>query len=147
MTVDMDSISFDPIIPVKLKKSFFASSEGMQIEYVKLKGKNLKIAVMFPINDVNESGLYVLKSVKLKGKVHDKTFLISELDEYSDIDLILEHSAVTATINEKNCAVESNCFAPHVPVIPTDPYGIEVSSGKLAVTFTGDVGVTFNMYP
>ncbi|HPA57384.1 MAG TPA: hypothetical protein PLT70_08150, partial [bacterium] len=146
MNVDMDSITFDPVIPVALRKEFFNNGEGIQIKYFKLKGKNLKIAVMFPFDDENESGQYILKSVKLDGKVHDKTFLISELDEYSDIDLILEHSNISGTITEKNCAVESNCFAPHAPVIPTDPYGIAVSGGKLAVTFTGDNGVTFNMY-
>lgn len=146
MNVEMDSISFDPVIPVALRKEFFNNGEGIQIKYFKLKGKNLKIAVMFPFNDENESGQYVLGSVKFNGKVHGSTFLISELDEYSDIDLILEHSAATGTITEKNCSIESNCFAPHAPVIPTSPYGIEVSSGKLAVTFTGDNGVTFNMY-
>jgi len=146
MNIDMDSISFNPVIPVALRKDFFNNGEGMQIKYFKLKGKNLKIAVMFPINDENESGVYIFDSLKIKGKVHAGKVLINELDEYSEIDVILKHSAVTGTITEKNCAVESNCFAPHAPVIPTTPYGVAVSAGKLAVTFTGDSGVTFNMY-
>ena len=146
MNVDMDSITFDPIIPVALKKSFFPDSYGIQLDNVKIKGKTLKIAVMFPFNDENDSGLYVFSSLKINGTVHDKKVLLSELDEYDDIDIILEHSSVSGSVNKIDCSTESNCFAPNVPVIPTSPYGVAVDTGKLTVTFTGDSGVTFNIF-
>lgn len=146
MNVDLDSITFDPMIPVVLKTSLFQNSYGIQLNHIKIKGKNIKLAVIFPFNDEKETGVYVVKSLKIDGVVHDKKVLLSELDEYCDIDVILEHSDVTGTINEKDCSVESNCFAPHAPVIPTSPYGVAVDTGKLAVTFTGDSGVTFNIF-
>jgi len=146
MNVDIDSISFDPMIPVALKTSLFPDSDGIQLDNIKIKGKNIKLSVMFPFNDENETGIYVVKSLKISGVVHDKKVLLSELDEYCDIDVILEHSDVTGTINEKDCSVESNCFAPHAPVIPTSPYGVAVDTGKLAVTFTGDASVTSNIF-
>ncbi len=146
MNVDVDSITFDPIIPVELKKSFFSDSYGIQLDNVKIKGKNLKIAVMFPFNDKNDSGIYVVKTIKKRGEIHTKKILFSELEEYDDIDIILEHSNDSGTIKKLDCGEESNCVAPHAPTISTDPYGIAVDNGKLTVTFSGDTGVTFNVF-
>jgi len=146
MNVDTDFITFDPIIPAALRNGFFAGSNAIEIKDVLIKGKKLKITVTLPEKDDKEIGFYLFKSLKLNGNDHDGKIPLSELGSTNEIGIELEYSDAAGTVNEKDCSVESNCFAPLAPVIPTSPYGVAVSSGKLAVTFTGDSGVTFNMY-
>lgn len=146
MDVDVDSITFDPMIPVSLKKNLFPDSYGTQLDNVTIKGKNLKLKVYFPLDDTDDNGIYVFKELKKQGQVHDQKVLFSELEDYDTVSILLEHSSLSGSIKEVDCSVESNCFAPHAPVIPTSPYGVAVSAGKLAVTFTGDSGVTFNVF-
>jgi hypothetical protein len=118
----------------------------MQLKYVKIKGKHLKVKLYFPLDDTNDSGIYEFDSLKINGQVHDKKILFSELEDYDTVSILLKHSSESGTIKKADCSNESNCFAPHAPTIPTSPYGVAVDAGKLAVTFTGDSNVTFNIF-
>lgn len=146
MDVDVDSITFDPSIPAGLRNGFLGNSSEITLENVPIKGNKFRVTLVLPERDDKESGFYVVKSLKFNGTVHDKKILITELGSNDEVEIEFEYNSDSGTSKIVDCSNEANCFAPHAPTIPTSPYGVAVDSGKLAVTFTGDSGVTFNVF-
>ena len=123
----------------------FKNSTDITLSNIKYKGKTVNIVINIP-QSTHKTGFFARKSMKINGTDHLGKVEFSSMTNTVNVEIEMEYFPGEGSIAEKNCAVESNCFAPHAPVIPTSPYGVAVSAGKLAVTFTGDSGATFNMY-
>ncbi|MGI6393351.1 MAG: hypothetical protein ACOX2F_01240 [bacterium] len=146
MDLDRNSITFDPLIPVLLKNTFFVKSDEIVLSDLKIRGKNIKATLIFPEKGEKEDGFFVFEKLELNGLNRSKNILLSELKEENVVEITLKQSGTGGQITKKECSNEKNCFAPHAPEIPLNPYGVSVKNGKLQVAFTGENGVSFNVY-
>jgi len=147
MEFTLDGVDFNPKVTAFIRNEFFKGSSEIILKNIGYRGKKITVTVKLPENDQNVTGFFVKKGMKLNGNDHTGVILFNTLEADNEVEIELEYSDISGTITKKTCDDEPVCFAPRVPTIPLDPYGVSISGGKLQITFSSpDTGVTFNMY-
>ena len=139
----LKTLWFSPKIPVDLRNTFFAESSEIVLKNLKFKGKTLTLKVVLPPKNSENSGFYVLKSLKLDGAEKTEPFSLSDLKSESLIEMELKLSDESGTITLVDCNADPNkCWAP----MPVEK--VSVSDGKkLTVSFyASSDAVSYNIY-
>jgi len=139
----LKTLWFSPKFPVNLRNTFFAGSSEFVLKNLKFKGKTIELKIKLPEKNSETSGFYVLKSLKLDGVEKTAPFSVSDLKAESKIEMELELSNESGTINLVDCNAEPNkCWAP----MPVEK--VSIGDGKkLTVSFTASSdAVSYNVY-
>lgn len=140
----LKTLWFSPKIPVNLRNTFFAGSSEIVLKNLKFKGKTIELKVILPQKNSENSGFYVLKSLKLDGAEKTNPFSAGDLKAESKIEMELELSDETGTLNLADCNANPNkCWAP----LPVTNVSVGVDGKRLGITFDPSVNaVSYNVY-
>ena len=139
----LKTLWFSPKIPVYLRNVFFAGSSEIVLKNLKFKGKTIELKIVLPSKNSENSGFYTLKTLKLDGVDKTAPFTVSDLKAESRIEMELELSNESGTINLVDCNANPNkCWAP----MPVEK--VSIGDGKkLTVSFTASSdAVSYNVY-
>ena len=115
----LKTLWFSPKIPVELRNTFFAGSSEIVLKNLKFKGKTIELKIILPQKNEENSGFYTLKTLKLDGVGKTAPFTVSDLKSESKIEMELELSDESGTLNLVDCSANPNkCWAP-LPATPT----------------------------
>ncbi len=140
----LKTLWFSPKIPVNLRNTFFAGSSEIVLKNLKFKGKTIELKVILPQKNSENSGFYVLKSLKLDGAEKTNPFSAGDLKAESKIEMELELSDETGTLNLVDCNANPNkCWAP----LPVTNVSVGVDGKRLGISFDPSVNaVSYNVY-
>ena len=140
----LKTLWFSPKVPVNLRNTFFAGSSEFVLKNLKFKGKTIELKIKLPEKNSETSGFYVLKSLKLDGVEKTAPFSVSDLKAESKIEMELELSDETGTLNLVDCNANPNkCWAP----MPVENVSVRLNGKSLKVEFSpSDDAVSYNIY-
>ena len=140
----LKTLWFSPKIPVNLRNTFFAGSSEIILKNLKFKGKTIELKIKLPQKNSENSGFYVLKSLKLDGVEKTNPFSAGDLKAESKIEMELELSDETGTLTLVDCNANPNkCWAP----LPVTNVSVGVDGKRLGITFDPSVNaVSYNVY-
>ena len=140
----LKTLWFSPKIPVNLRNTFFAGSSEIVLNNLKFKGKILKLKIKLPKKNDENSGFYVLKSLKLDGNAKTEPMTVADFGENSTIEMELELSEESGTANIVDCNVNPNkCWAP----MPVENVSVQLDGKRIGVTFDpSSDAVSYNIY-
>lgn len=140
----LKTLWFSPKIPVNLRNTFFAGSSEIVLKNLKFKGKTIELKIILPQKNSENSGFYVLKSLKLDGAEKTNPFSAGDLKAESKIEMELELSDETGTLNLVDCNANPNkCWAP----LPVTNVSVGVDGKRLGISFDPSVNaVSYNVY-
>lgn len=140
----LKTLWFSPKIPVNLRNTFFAGSSEIILKNLKFKGKTIELKIKLPQKNSETAGFYVLRSLKLDGVEKTNPFSAGDLKAESKIEMELELSDETGTLNLVDCNANPNkCWAP----LPVTNVSVGVDGKRLGITFDPSVNaVSYNVY-
>ncbi|MBO4699723.1 hypothetical protein J5690_08975 [bacterium] len=140
----LKTLWFSPKFPVSLRNTFFAGSSEIVLKNLKFKGKTLELKVVLPQKNSGNSGFYTLKTLKLDGVEKTAPFTVSDLKAESRIEMELELSEETGSLNLVDCGSDpEKCWAP----LPATNVSVGLEGKRLGITFSASVNaVSYNIY-
>jgi len=140
----LKTLWFSPKIPVNLRNTFFAGSSEIVLKNLKFKGKTIELKIILPQKNSENSGFYVLKSLKLDGNAKTEPMTVADFSENSTIEMELELSDETGTANIVDCNANPNkCWAP----MPVENVSVQLDGKRIGVTFDpSSDAVSYNVY-
>lgn len=140
----LKTLWFSPKIPVELRNTFFAGSSEIVLKNLKFKGKTIELKIILPQKNKENSGFYTLKTLKLDGVGKTVPFTVSDLKSESKIEMELELSDESGTLNLVDCSANPNkCWAP----LPATNVSVALDGKRLGITFTASGNaVSYNVY-
>lgn len=140
----LKTLWFSPKIPVDLRNTFFAGSSEIVLKNLKFKGKTIELKIVLPQKNEENSGFYTLKTLKLDGVGKTAPFTVSDLKSESKIEMELELSDESGTLNLVDCSANPNkCWAP----LPATNVSVALDGKRLGITFTASSNaVSYNVY-
>ncbi len=140
----LKTLWFSPKIPVELRNTFFAGSSEIVLKNLKFKGKTIELKIVLPQKNEENSGFYTLKTLKLDGVGKTVPFTVSDLKSESKIEMELELSDESGTLNLVDCNANPNkCWAP----LPATNVSVALDGKRLGITFTASSNaVSYNVY-
>jgi len=140
----LKTLWFSPKIPVDLRNTFFAGSSEIVLKNLKFKGKTIELKIVLPQKNEENSGFYTLKTLKLDGVGKTVPFTVSDLKSESKIEMELELSDESGTLNLVDCNANPNkCWAP----LPATNVSVALDGKRLGITFTASSNaVSYNVY-
>ena len=140
----LKTLWFSPKIPVNLRNTFFAGSSEIVLKNLKFKGKTLELKIVLPQKNSKNSGFYTLKTLKLDGLEKTEPFSISDLKAESRIEMELELSEETGSLNLVDCNSDpEKCWAP----LPATNVSVGLDGKRLGITFAASGNaVSYNIY-
>jgi hypothetical protein len=140
----LKTLWFSPKIPVNLRNTFFAGSSEIVLKNLKFKGKTIELKIILPQKNDGNSGFYTLKLLKLDGVEKTNPFSAGDLKAESKIEMELELSDETGTLNLVDCNANPNkCWAP----LPVTNVSVGVDGKRLGISFDPSVNaVSYNVY-
>jgi hypothetical protein len=141
-------IRFQPFITKKIRNTWFADVNEIELKNLPYRGNNINVKVLLPQVDLEENGYYTVDSVSLNGVSKDinSYFGTADLASNNNIEIqVVDAFAYTTNINIIEDTGDYRAF--WAPVEP-DLSGISIVNDKLQVSFNanGMSGVTFNIY-
>ncbi|MBP5407330.1 hypothetical protein J6Z19_09365 [bacterium] len=140
----LKTLWFSPKIPVNLRNTFFAGSSEIILKNLKFKGKTIELKIKLPEKNSETSGFYVLKSLKLDGVEKTAPFSAGDLKAESKIEMELELSNESGTLNLVDCNANPNkCWAP----MPVENVSVKLDGKRIGIKFdSSNDAVSYNVY-
>ncbi|MBO7126305.1 hypothetical protein J6W78_02020 [bacterium] len=140
----LKTLWFSPKIPVNLRNTFFAGSSEFVLKNLKFKGKTIELKIKLPEKNSEKSGFYVLKSLKLDGVEKTAPFSAGDLKAESKIEMELELSDESGTLNLVDCNANPNkCWAP----MPVENVSVKLDGKRIGIKFdSSNDAVSYNVY-